>query len=223
MQAAQPGDVLQSGQDDSHALEASTIQRVCAGEKNLFYELIRPYQRSVYLTTIAILRNEADAEDAAQETFLKAFRALSSFRGESRFSTWLERIAVNESRMRLRRRRTESIEPLEEEDSETRTYSPRMLTDWREIPSEALEVKEVREILARAILQLPEKYREIVVLRDIQNRSIIETAALLGLTPATVKTRLLRARLQLRDFLAPLLKNSVVSSRNFFRKGRNPW
>jgi RNA polymerase sigma-70 factor (ECF subfamily) len=125
--------------------------------------------------------------------------------------------------MRLRRRRTENIEPLEEEDSETRTYSPRMLTDWREIPSEALEAKEVREILARAILQLPEKYREIVLLRDIQNRSIIETAALLGLTAAAVKTRLLRARLQLRDFLAPLLKNSVVSSRNFFRKGRNPW
>lgn len=199
------------------------IQRICEGEKELFYELIRPHQRSVFLATMAILHNDADAEDAAQEAFLKAFRALSSFRGESRFSTWLERIAANESRMRLRRRRTENIESLEEEGSETRTYSPRMLTEWREIPSEALEVKEVREVLHRAISQLPARYREIVLLRDVQNRSITDTAAILSLTPAAVKTRLLRARLRLRDVVAPLLKNSMVSSRDLFQKGRNPW
>jgi RNA polymerase sigma-70 factor (ECF subfamily) len=223
MHAAQLTDASRPQPDARQAVEATTIQRICEGEKELFYELIRPHERSVFLAAMAILHNQADAEDAAQESFLKAFRALASFRGESRFSTWLERIAVNESRMRLRRRRTENIEPLEEEDSETTTYSPRMLTDWREVPSEALEIKEVREVLHRAIAQLPGKYREVVVLRDVQNRSITDTAAILNLTPAAVKTRLLRARLRLRDFVTPLLKNSVVSTRNLFHKGRNPW
>lgn len=210
-------------QDNGQQLEMALIRQICAGEKELYYELIKPYERSIYLAAFAIMRNPADAEEVAQDAFLKAFRALPAFRGEARFSTWLERIAVNEARMRLRRARLEKSEPIEAEDPETGEYSPLLLSDWREIPSEALERKEVRQILVQALLLLPDKYREVITLRDIQSRSIVETAELLGLSVAAVKTRLLRARLKLRDLVAPLQKSAEVTSRNPFQKGRKPW
>ncbi len=204
-------------------LEADLIVRICAGENELYTELIRPYERSVFMAALAVTGNPTDAEDVAQEAFLKAFRALPTFRSEARFSTWLERIAVNEARLRLRRLRIEKSEPLPEEEPEDGGYAPVLLSDWREIPSEALEKKELREVLAGALMRLPEKYREIVTLRDIRHLSIAETAQVLGLTEGTVKTRLLRARLKLRDLLAPLQKDAAVTSRNPFRKGRKPW
>ena len=204
--------------------EAELIRRICAGEKELYYELVQPYQRSVYLVALSVMRNEADAEDVAQDALLKALRALSSFRGEARFSTWLERIALNEGRLRLRRGRLEKTEPLDGgSENEEEDYLPRDFGDWREIPSEALEQKEVREVLARAITQLDDKYREVVVLRDLRHLSVAETAVALEITQAAVKTRLLRARLQLRDMVAPLLRGSSLFSRNPFKKGRKPW
>ncbi len=224
MERAQPdANPLPPAQVERQLLEAELIRKVCAGEKELYYELIRPYERSVYLAALAILRNPADAEEAAQDAFLKGFRALADFRSEARFSTWLERIAVNEARMRLRRARIEKTEALEQEDPETGEYFPLLLSDWREIPSEALERKEVQEMLGRALLKLPEKYREMIVLRDIQHRSIAETAERLGLTASAVKTRLLRARLKLRDLVAPMQQTAAVTSRNPFQKGRKPW
>jgi RNA polymerase sigma-70 factor (ECF subfamily) len=205
------------------SLEAELIRRICTGEKELYAELIRPYERSVFLAALAVVANPDDAEDVAQEAFLKAFRALATFRSEARFSTWLEKIAVNEGRMRLRRVRIEKSEPLPEEQPEEGEYAPILLSDWREIPSEALEKKELRQVLADALMKLPEKYREIVILRDLRHYSIADSASILGITEATVKTRLLRARLKLRDLLAPLQQNAAVTSRNPFAKGRNPW
>jgi RNA polymerase sigma-70 factor, ECF subfamily len=210
-------------QVDRQTLESELIRRICSGEKELYYELIQPYERSIFLAALAITRNEADAEDVAQDAFLNAFRALPGFRGEARFSTWLERIAVNEARMRMRRARIANVQPLEDEESEDGPYIPMVLSDWRELPSEILERKEVREILRRALLQLPEKYRQVIELRDIQHKNIAETAELLGLTAGAVKTRLLRARLQLRDLIVPYQQTSAATSANPFKKGRNPW
>lgn len=183
--------------------EGILIRQIRDGRHELFYELIRPYEKRVYTAAFAILRNEADAEDAAQEAILKAFKNLRQFRAEAKFSTWLIQIAVNEARMRLRKQRVVPMEPIEQQREGEENYTPREFADWREIPSEALERKEVRQKLAEALASLGQIYREVFVLRDVQHLSIEETAKMLQITTAAVKTRLLRARLMLRDLLAP--------------------
>jgi len=183
--------------------EQALIRRIRDGEHEAFYQLIQPYERRVYATTFAILRNEADAEDAAQEAILKAFKNLRQFRAEARFSTWLIQIAVNEARMRLRKQRAVVMEPIEQKPDDEGNYTPREFADWREIPSAALERKEVRQKLTEALASLGQIYREVFVLRDVQHLSIAETAKALEISTAAVKTRLLRARLMLRDLLAP--------------------
>ena len=202
--------------------EEALIRRVCNGEHELFYELVRPYERRVYATAFAILRNEPDAEDAAQEAVLKAFKHIRQFRAEARFSTWLIQITVNEARMRRRKQHAEVMEPMVDQRDDEGNYIPRDFADWREIPSEALERKEVREKLAEALASLGEKYRDVFVLRDMQHLSIEETAKALNISTASVKTRLLRARLMLRDLLAPGL-GGPWSSRLSFAKGNKPW
>jgi len=202
--------------------EERLIQRVREGEHELFYELIRPYERRVYSAALAILRNEADAEDAAQEAVLKAFKNIRQFRGEARFSTWLIQITVNEARMRRRKEHAHLVEPIVDREDAEGDYTPRDFADWREIPSETLERKEVREKLAEAMEALGHIYREVFVLRDMQHLSIEETAKALGISTASVKTRLLRARLMLRDLLAPGL-DGTWSTRLHFAKGTKPW
>jgi RNA polymerase sigma-70 factor (ECF subfamily) len=202
--------------------EAALIRRIREGEHELFYQLVRPYEGRVYAATYAILHNQADAEDAAQEAMLKAFKNLRQFREEARFSTWLIQIAVNEARMRRRREHPDVIEPLADQPEEDGTYTPRDFADWREIPSETLERKEVRERLLEALGSLGEKYREVFILRDVEQLSIEETAKALGVSIASVKTRLLRARLMLRDLLAPGFGGSWTS-RLSFQKGNKPW
>src|SRR6266852_7291067 len=202
--------------------EETLIQRIREGEHELFYELIRPYERRVYSAALAILRNEADAEDAAQEAVLKAFKNIRQFRGEARFSTWLIQITVNEARMRKRKEHAHIIEAIADRADEDGNYTPRDFADWREIPSETLERAEIRQLLAQALASLGEKYREVFVLRDMQHVSIEEAAATLGISIASVKTRLLRARLMLRDLLAPGL-NGEWKSKLSFAKGTKPW
>ena len=188
----------------------------------MFYELIRPYERRVYAAAFAILRNEADAEDAAQEAVLKAFRNIKQFRSEAKFSTWLIQIAINEARMRRRKNHPELIEPIADRQDESGDYVPRDFADWREIPSETLGRKEVRERLAEALASLGQIYRDVFILRDMQHLSIEETASTLKISTASVKTRLLRARLMLRDLLAPGL-GSAWFSQTSFGKGAKPW
>jgi RNA polymerase sigma-70 factor, ECF subfamily len=202
--------------------EGMLLRRVREGERDLFCELIRPYERRVFGAAFAILRNEADAEDVAQEAMLKAFKHIGQFRGESRFSTWLIQITVNEARMRRRKEHAELMEPIADREDQEGNYTPREFADWREIPLETLERKEVRQKLAEALASLGEKYREVFVLRDMQHLSIEETANALGISTASVKTRLLRARLMLRDLLAPGFGGSW-SSRLSFAKGVKPW
>jgi RNA polymerase sigma-70 factor (ECF subfamily) len=181
--------------------EPSLIARVRAGDNDAFYELVRPHERALYLTAYSILQDQTEAEDVSQETVLKAFRNLHQFRGDSRFGTWLVSICINESRMRLRSRQRARLESLDAATSEDADYVPIQLRDWREIPSQALERQELRQALARALASLDDKYREVLVLRDVEHLNVAETAAILGITPGNVKVRLLRARLQMRDRL----------------------
>jgi RNA polymerase sigma-70 factor (ECF subfamily) len=187
--------------------EAEIISRIIAGERGLYYDLIKPCERAVFLTAYSVLKNEADAEEVVQEAALKAYKALGSFRGEAKFSTWLVKITLNEARMKLRRSRAVSEVSLEDfaDDGES-DYTPAFLTDWREIPSEALDRKELREILQRALDELPEKYREVLISRDVREMNIQETAQLLGISEGMVKTRLFRARLLMQKIVAPELR-----------------
>jgi RNA polymerase sigma-70 factor, ECF subfamily len=187
--------------------EAEMISRVIAGERDLFYDLIKPCERAVFLTAFSVLKSEADAEEVVQEAALKAYKALSSFRGEAKFSTWLVKITLNEARMRLRRSRTESEVSLEDfVDDGDSDYTPAVLTDWREIPSAALDRKELRVLLQRGLNELPEKYREVLILRDVRELNIEETAQLLGISIGMVKTRLFRARLMMQKIVVPELR-----------------
>jgi RNA polymerase sigma-70 factor, ECF subfamily len=187
--------------------EAQIIASILAGNTHEFHELIRPYERSVYIMALSLLHNEADAEDAAQETFLKAFRNLARFRGDAKFSTWLISIALNEARSRLRNKKNVKIESLDEAPDSPGHVSPALLRDWREIPSEVVERQEVRLLLQHAVTDLPSIYREVFMLRDVQELSVNESAEVLGITVASVKVRLHRARLMLQKKLAPQLKN----------------
>jgi RNA polymerase sigma-70 factor, ECF subfamily len=188
-------------------LEAECIRRIQAGEKHLFHELIRPCERSIYFLLLSLLGNEADAEDAAQETVIKVYRNLHLFRGESQFRTWVLSIARNEGLGRLRKlasRREDSLEAEMEEQGGD--YTPAILTSWREIPTEALERKELSDLLKAAIDQLPENYRNVILLRDIEELDVRETAVVLGISEGAVKVRLHRARAMLQRTLAPKLK-----------------
>jgi RNA polymerase sigma-70 factor, ECF subfamily len=207
---------------DADTQEQNLVRRVQNGEQDKFYELVKPHERRVYTAAFAILRNAADAEEVAQEAILKAFANLRQFRAESKFSTWLIQIAVNEARMRRRKDHPEIMEPIGEHQDEEGTYAPREFADWRELPSEALERSEVRNILLESLAALGSKYREVFVLRDIQHLSIEEVADALGISRASVKTRLLRARLMLRDLLAPRIASGSFS-RVPFEKGNKPW
>src|SRR5580698_2024481 len=202
--------------------EQELIAKVQSGQTELFYELVRTYERRVYAAAFAILRNETDAEDVAQEAVVKAFANIKQFRAEARFSTWLIQITVNEALMRRRRERTVVMEAIDDRREEDSDYAPRDFADWREIPSEALERKEVRQRLAAALGTLDRKYREVFVMRDMEQLNIQETAEALGISVASVKTRLLRARLMLRDLLAGGWERGWFS-RQTFEKGNKPW
>jgi len=203
--------------------ESALIRRVCNGDKEAFYDLVKPYERSIYTAAMSVVGNPADAEEVAQEAVLKAFEHLSSFRAESKFSTWVIQITINEARMKLRKARRHLYDSIDEPQSdEEGDCIPRDFADWREIPSEALEGRELREALQRALDSLAPKYREVLILRDVQHYSIEETAKMLGITEASVKTRLLRARLQMRDALAPGIDGSWIGGKPEFEKVR-PW
>jgi len=201
--------------------EAALIARIKAGDRGLFYDLIKPYQRTVYAAAYSVLGNPTDAEDAAQEAFLKALTHLGQFRSEAKFSTWLVQIALNEARLRIRKERkglyTSIDEGAQDDDGE---YFPMDYADWREIPSETLQRKELKEALQRALAALKPIYREVLVLRDVEHLSIAETSAALDISEASVKTRLLRARLMMRDALAPGFDGSWSMGSPTYKKVR---
>jgi RNA polymerase sigma-70 factor (ECF subfamily) len=200
--------------------EADCIRRILAGEKQLFHDLIRPFERSIYFMLHSLLRNEADAEDAAQETVIKVYRNLHLFRGDSQFKTWVLSIARNEGLGRLRKAgslREDSLGALTDEQGGD--FTPAVLTSWREVPSLMLEQKELGVVLRKAIEGLPEIYRNVVLLRDIEEMDIRETAEALGITEGSVKVRLHRARALLQRDLAPKLKGFALKRSRLFGWG----
>jgi len=198
-------------------LEAEYIRRVLAGEKHLFHDLIRPCERSIYFLLFSLLKNETEAEDVAQETVIKVYQNLDKFRGDSQFRTWVLSIARNEGLGRLRKignRREDSLDA--ETDGQGGDFTPAILTSWREIPADALQQKELGAILRKAIERLPEIYRNVVLLRDIEEMDIRETAAALGISETSVKVRLHRARAMLQRSLAPQLKEFAPKRKRWF-------
>jgi len=201
--------------------EAGLIARILAGEKELFHELIRPYERMVYLTLFSILKNEMDAQDGAQEAIISSYRHLASFRGDAKFSTWLTSIAINEGRKRLRKAKGAAEDSIDAEtEAHEGDYTPAPLTDWREIPLEALERKELRETLRVAVAELPDIYRQVFVLRDMEELNIEETAQALGINTGVVKVRLHRARIMLQKRLVTYLKTAAPARRGFFGRAQ---
>src|SRR6202049_131753 len=177
---------------DLQASQAELVRSARGGDKEAVYSLVHRCERAVYVAAISILNNPADAEEVAQEAVLKAFANLAQFRAEAKFSTWLIQITINEARSRLRKDRRHLYESIDEPRTDDEgDYSPKDFADWREIPSEALKRDELRNALKRALDTLPLKYREVLILRDIQNLSIEETAEILGISQGNVKTRLL--------------------------------
>jgi RNA polymerase sigma-70 factor (ECF subfamily) len=210
--------------EESACREAELIARVLAGERELFHELIRPYEKSLYFAALSLLRNAEDAEDAVQEAVLKAYKALSKFRSESKLSTWLASIVLNEARGRLRHDRIVAFQSIDEAPDPEEEFTPAVIADWREVPLDTLERKEIRELIQDAIRSLPEMYREVFVMRDVQDLSIAETAAATGITEGLVKVRLLRARLMMQKCLAPKLQTGRGGVFGFLRKGaRASW
>jgi len=200
--------------------EADCIRRILAGETHLFHDLIRPCERSIFFMLNSMLRDETEADDVAQETVIKVYRNLHMFRGDSQFRTWVLSIARNEGLGRLRKaesRREDSLDALS--DDQGGDYTPAVLTSWREVPAKALEQKELGAILRKAIEGLPENYRNVVLLRDIEEMDVRETAAALDITEGAVKVRLHRARALLQRDLAPKLKGFAPKRARLFGWG----
>lgn len=198
------------------------VDRILAGDAQTFEELVRRHERRVYRVAMAITGNQEDAEEAMQETFLKVYQHLGEFHRTSRFSTWLTRIAINEA-LQIRRRRhpTESLDEPVMTDEE---MMPKQLEDWHEDPEKKYAKEEIRQIVEEAIQSLPPIYREAFVLRDVQGLTTEEAAEALGVAIPALKSRLLRARLMMREALAarfqrpPTLKTRIMRAQSMIRE-----
>ncbi len=185
----------------AHDHDEPLLDRILAGDARAFEELVHRHERRVYRVALAIIGNHEDAEEAIQQTFLKVYQNLSGFQRESRFTTWLTRIAVNEALQIRRRRRT--LQPLDKLTSTDEEITPKQLQDWHDDPEKLYSKQEMREIVEDAIQSLRTLYREAFVLCDVQGLTREEAAKALGLSVPTLKSRLLRARLKMREMLAP--------------------
>lgn len=180
--------------------EPLLVDAAKAGDLSAFEELVSRYERKVLRLTWNITGNREDAEDAMQEAFLKSYSHLKTFHGDSRFYTWLVRIAANEALMKLRKRRPGEFS-IDESVPGEEDLMPRELDDWGPSPEQRYAKEEMRRILDEAVEKLEPEFRIVFVLRDMEELSTEETAKLLGLSIPAVKSRLLRARLKLRQRL----------------------
>jgi RNA polymerase sigma-70 factor, ECF subfamily len=196
-------------QDPNNPIEAAAedlalIASVLAGDRRAFEPLVRKHERRVFRVTLAVLGNIEDAEEAMQDTFVKAFRHLDQFRRESRFTTWLTRIAVNEA-LQKRQTRKDSVS-LDDSRGVEEQFAPRRFESWRADPEKLYGRKELRRVIETAIQSLPAIYREAFILRDVEEMTAEEAAEAIGVTVAALKSRLLRARLMIRESLAASLE-----------------
>ena len=195
-------DTIESPVKEPAGDELALVQAARTGDVSAFEQLIQRYDRKIFRLAHHITQHREDAEDVLQETFLKAYQNLAGFQGNSKFYTWLVRIAVNESLMKLRKRRSDRTVSLDEEVETEDGSMPREVPDWGPSPEQLYRREELNDILARTIHGLPASFRTVFVLRDVEGLSTEETAEALALSVPAVKSRLLRARLQLRDRLS---------------------
>jgi RNA polymerase sigma-70 factor (ECF subfamily) len=191
------------------ASDAELVQRAKSGDLEAFEALTTRYEQRVYSLALRMLRQEQDAEDITQQTFLSALENLAGFRGEASFSTWLLRIAAHAALKIIRKRKgldTVSLEEATEgaNDSDAIPH-PEYIADWRQSPEELVHRNEIKRLLDEALGHLDEKHRMVFLLRDVEGLSVKETAEALGLSESNTKVRLLRARLQLRELLTRTL------------------
>ncbi|HYI92592.1 MAG TPA: RNA polymerase sigma factor [Bryobacteraceae bacterium] len=189
--------------------ELALVDRSRAGDASAFSELVERYERKIYRLAKHITQNDEDAEDVLQESFMKAYTHLDSFQGDSKFYTWLVRIAVNEALMKLRKRKTDRTVSLDEPQDTGEDLVAREIAVWDDDPEKKYSREELADILNKAVESLKPSFRTVFVLRDIEELSTEDTAETLGISVPAVKSRLLRARLQLRERL----------TRYFRRKG----
>ncbi len=188
------------GAEEVHP-DVALVNLAKEGDVHAFEKLVKQYDRQVFRIAQHITQNREDAEDVTQDAFLKAYEKLHQFQGNSKFYTWLVRIAVNESLMRLRKRRTGRMVSIDEDIETEEGSMPRELQDWGPDPEMQYGQSELAEILRKTVNGLPPGFRVVFVLRDVEGLSTEETAETLGLSIPAVKSRLLRARLQLRERL----------------------
>src|SRR5438309_6101100 len=205
-------ETIQPKVDEPVSEELRLVNAARGGDVGAFEELVRKYDRNVFRIANHITQNREDAEDVVQDAFLKAYQNLAQFQGNSKFYTWLVRIAVNEALMKLRKRKSDKTVSMDE-DVETEDGSvPREIADWSPNPEQQYKQSELNEILTKTIQGLPAGFRTVFVLRDVEGLSTEETAETLGLSIPAVKSRLLRARLQLRDRLSRFFKKSKTKN-----------
>src|SRR5271166_993064 len=186
--------------------ESELVAKAREGDLEAFTELVNHYERKIYRLAKHITQNDEDAEDVLQETFLKAYEHLKDFQGQSKFYTWIVRIGVNESLMKLRKRRSDRTVPLDEPVDTGEDTVAREIAVWEENPEQRYSREELAKILEEAVDGLRPAFRTVFVLRDIEELSTEETAEALGISVPAVKSRLLRARLQLREKLTRFFK-----------------
>jgi len=186
--------------------EGELVAQARTGDQSAFGELVRRYEGKIFRLALHITQNREDAEDVLQETFLKAYEHLDQFQGNSKFYTWIVRIAVNQALMKLRKRKTDNTVSMDENIETGEDTIAREIAAWEENPEERYSREELNGILNSAVDSLAPPYRAVFVLRDIDELSTEETAEALDLSIPAVKSRLLRARLQLRDKLTRYFK-----------------
>jgi RNA polymerase sigma-70 factor (ECF subfamily) len=191
------------------------VERVREGDREAFNELVDRHARKIFRLARHITKNEDDASDVLQDAFLKAYTRIDQFHGDSKFYTWLVRIAVNEALMRLRKRRGDKTVSLDQDVETEDGAMRREVADDGEDPEEAFGREETRVILERAIDSLADTYRSVFVLRDVEGLSTEEAAEMLDLSISAVKSRLLRARLQLREKLRRRFKENGREAENY--------
>ena len=186
--------------------EATLVAQARDGDTTAFGELVRRYEGKIFRLAQHVTQNREDAEDVLQETFMKAYEHLDQFQGNSKFYTWIVRIAVNQALMKLRRRKTDKSVSLDDSIDTGEDTIVREIAAWDEDPEQQYSREELGGILDSAVQSLEPLYRSVFVLRDIDELSTEETADALGLSVPAVKSRLLRARLQLREKLTRYFK-----------------
>src|SRR3954466_13426910 len=194
-------ETIQKKAEEGITSELALVQAAKKGDLEAFSELVRRYDRNVFRIAQHITHNEEDAQDVVQDAFLKAYQKIDQFQGNSKFYTWLVRIAVNEALMRLRKRKTDKTVSMDEDVETEEGSMPREFADWTPNPEQQFGQSELNDILTKTIQGLPASFRTVFVLRDVEGMSTEETAEMLGLSVPAVKSRLLRARLQLRERL----------------------